>query len=75
MGQVFRHGIATGRCDRNPVPDLRGALKPVMVKHMAALLEPAQVGKLLRACDGYMVPGVNYPELSATTIVSGAVGG
>ena len=26
-GQVFRYGIATGRCERNPATDLRGALK------------------------------------------------
>ena len=24
--QVFRHGVATGRCERNPAADLRGAL-------------------------------------------------
>ena len=27
-GQIFMYAIATGRADRNPVPDLRGALKP-----------------------------------------------
>ena len=26
-GQVFRYGIATGRCERNPAPDLHGALR------------------------------------------------
>lgn len=52
-GQVFRYGIATGRCDRNPSPDLRDALKPVVVQHMAALTEPKQVGALLRAIDDY----------------------
>ncbi|MBM3548135.1 MAG: DUF4102 domain-containing protein, partial [Alphaproteobacteria bacterium] len=26
-GQVFRYGIASGRCERNPAADLRGALK------------------------------------------------
>ena len=37
-GQVFRYGIVTGRCDRNPAADLRGALKArPKVKHMAAL--------------------------------------
>lgn len=52
-GQVFRYGIQTGRCERNPVPDLRGALKPHTVKHMAAVLEPRQAGALLRAFDDY----------------------
>lgn len=37
-GQVFRYGIATGRCERNPAADLRGALKALpRAKHMAAL--------------------------------------
>ena len=52
-GQVFRYGIATGRCERDPASDLRGALRPAMVKHMAAVLEPAQAGDLLRAIDAY----------------------
>jgi integrase len=37
-GQVFRYGIASGRCERNPAADLRGALKArPKPKHMAAL--------------------------------------
>jgi integrase len=52
-GQVFRYGIQTGRCERNPVTDLRGALKPTVTRHMPALLEPAKVGGLLRATDAY----------------------
>jgi integrase len=52
-GQVFRYGVQTGRCERSPVSDLYGALKPIMVKHMAAVLEPTKAGELLRAIDGY----------------------
>ena len=52
-GQVFRYGIQTGRCERNPSQDLQGALKPVTTKNMAAILEPAKVGSLLRAIDAY----------------------
>ena len=52
-GQVFRYGIATGRCERNPAPDLHGALKPIIVKHMAAVLEPAGVATLMRAIAAY----------------------
>jgi integrase len=50
---VFRYGVATGRCERNPAPDLHGALQPIIVKHMAAVLEPATVGPLLRAIWSY----------------------
>jgi integrase len=52
-GQVFRYGIQTGRCERNPAPDLHGALKPVKTKNMAALLEPSKVGELMRNIDAY----------------------
>jgi len=52
-GQVFRYGIQTGRCEHSPVTDLHGALKPIVVKHMAAVLEPVKAGELLRAIDGY----------------------
>lgn len=52
-GQVFRYGVATGRCDRNPAPDLHGALKPIIVKHMAAVLDSAAAASLMRAIWGY----------------------
>jgi integrase len=65
-GQVFRFGIATGRCERNPAPDLHGALKPVMVTHMAAVLEPAKAGELMRALFAY--PG--QPTTRAALLLS-----
>nr|WP_299245351.1 integrase arm-type DNA-binding domain-containing protein [uncultured Halomonas sp.] len=52
-GQVFRYGISTGRVERDPTPDLRGALRPSKTKHYAALTDPKQVAELLRAIDGY----------------------
>lgn len=52
-GQVFQYGIATGRCERNPAPDLHGALRPLNVKHMAAVLEPSKAGELMRAINEY----------------------
>ena len=52
-GQVFRYAVATGRADRDPSWDLRGALPAVKGKHFAALTDPKQVGPLLRVLDGY----------------------
>lgn len=52
-GQVFRYAVATGRADRDPTGDLRGALQPVTSKHMAAVTEPRQVAELLRTFDTY----------------------
>ena len=52
-GQVFRYAVATGRADRNPAEDLKGALSPVKTIHRAAIIEPKEVGNLLRAIDSY----------------------
>jgi len=35
--QIFRFGIVTGKCERDPTPDLRGALKTRKVQHFHAL--------------------------------------
>lgn len=52
-GQVFRYAVATGRAERNPATDLRGALPPTKVKHHASITEPKEIGALLRAIEGY----------------------
>ena len=52
-GQVFRFAIATGRAERDPSGDLRGALPPAKGEHFAAITEPKQVAEILRAIDGY----------------------
>ncbi len=52
-GQIFRYAIATQRAKRDPAADLRGALEPPTVKHRAAIIDPRQIGALLRAIDGY----------------------
>lgn len=52
-GRVFRYAIATGRAERDPSGDLRGALTPVKGEHFAAVTEPTNVGALLRALNGY----------------------
>ncbi|MES9933555.1 MAG: integrase arm-type DNA-binding domain-containing protein [Candidatus Sedimenticola sp. PURPLELP] len=52
-GQVFRYAIATGRAERDPSGDLRGALQPVKGTHFASVTEPKKVAEVLRALDGY----------------------
>lgn len=53
-GQVFRYAVATGRAERDPTGDLRGALPPVRKdKHFAAVTDPKKVGELMRDIDGY----------------------
>lgn len=68
-GQVFRYAIATGRAERDPTPDLRGALKPVLVKHMAAITDPKRVGELLRAIEGYKGMPITRAALQLAPLV------
>jgi integrase len=49
-GQIFRYAIVTGRADRNPTTDLKGALKPVKHSHFAAL-EPKDLPLFLQALE------------------------
>ncbi len=52
-GQIFRYAIATGRAERDPAADLKGALPPAKSKRMASIIDPKGVGGLLRAIDDY----------------------
>ncbi|MFH1911546.1 MAG: integrase arm-type DNA-binding domain-containing protein [Pseudomonadota bacterium] len=52
-GQVFRYAVATGRAERDPSGDLRGALATPQEKHHAAITDPKEVAPLLRALDEY----------------------
>jgi integrase len=51
-GAVFRYAVATGRCERSPVGDLRGALKAPKREHRAALLA-ADLPEYLRTLEAY----------------------
>jgi integrase len=52
-GQIWRYGVATGRAERNQAADLRGALPPAQGTHFASIIEPKDIGELLRKIDGY----------------------
>ena len=52
-GQVFRYAVATGRAERDPSGDLKGALATPQEKHHAAINDPKEVAPLLRDMDGY----------------------
>lgn len=51
IGQVFRYGVQTGKLERSPAIDLKGALPARNVKHFAAFTEPNQVASFLRSLD------------------------
>jgi integrase len=51
--QIFRYAVATGRAERDPTADLRGALQPLKAKHRASVTDPAKIAQLLRAMDAF----------------------
>lgn len=53
IGMIMRYAVATGRAERDPTPDLKGAIPPAKETHRAALTEPAKVAELLRAFDAF----------------------
>jgi integrase len=67
--QVFRYGIACGKCERDPARDLRDALKPVNTKHMAAVTDPKRAGELMRAITAYSGLPVTRAALALAPLV------
>jgi integrase len=51
--QVFRYGVATGRCQSDPTYALRGAVIAPRQRHYPSLKRPEEVGALMRAIDAY----------------------
>jgi len=68
-GEVFRYGIHTSRCDRDPTQDLKGVLVPQRNKHMATITDPKEIGGLLRAIDDYQGDFVTKCALKLTPYV------
>lgn len=50
---VFRYAIATGRAERDPAADLKGALAPRVRRNLPSQTTPEAVGHLLIAIDNY----------------------
>jgi integrase len=52
-GQIFRFAIATGRADIDPTYKMtEGFAKPIK-KHFSTILDPVEVGKMLRSFEEY----------------------
>jgi integrase len=62
-GQVFRYGIATGRCKRDIAADLRGALTPHKARHQPAV-RPEELPDLMRAISNYEQIGDRQTRLA-----------
>src|SRR5690606_21706106 len=53
MSRVFRYAIATGRAERDPAADLKGAIAPAPKQNFAAVTDAKRLGVLLRSIDSY----------------------
>jgi integrase len=76
-GQIFRYAVATGRAERNPVTDLRGALKPPVRKHQAHLKadELSEYLHKLHAYDGSLQTKLALKFLLLTFVRTGELRG
>jgi len=53
IGSVFRYAIATGRVSGDPTAALKGALIRPQVRSRSALIDPKELGLLLRRIDAF----------------------
>ena len=67
--RIFRYGVATGKCPRDPTADLRGALPPARSVHFASLTDPKEIGALLRIIDDYQGSTVTRCALQLAALV------
>jgi integrase len=68
-GRVFRYAIATGRADRDPSADLRGAIPLPKAGHFASITDPKLVAPLLRAIDDFQCSIVVKSALKLAPLV------
>ncbi|WP_442763062.1 tyrosine-type recombinase/integrase [Malikia spinosa] len=50
---IWCHAVATGRAPRDITADIKKALPKHLKKNLPAIIEPVELGELLRAIDGY----------------------
>jgi integrase len=53
LSRVFRFAVATERASRDPAADLRDTLPARQPKNHPTITDPAQVGELMRAIEGF----------------------
>lgn len=51
--EIYRWAIRYNKAAHNVAADLDGALQPASAKHYPTITDPARMGELLRAIDGY----------------------
>jgi len=68
-GMVFRYAVATGRAERDPSFDLKGALAQPTKTHFKSITEPAEVGPLIAAINNYQATPVVMTALRLTPLL------
>jgi integrase len=61
--QIFRFGIATGKCDNDPTYALRGAIPMPQRRHYPTITDPNEIGLLMRQIDAYPFAITRYAML------------
>ena len=67
--QVFRYAIRTERAERDPAADLRDALPAPVTHHLPAVVDPKEIGPLLRALDDYAGEPTTRAALQLTPLL------
>jgi integrase len=68
-GMVFRYAVATGRAERDPSFDLKGALAQPTKTHFKSITDPAEVGPLISAVNNYQATPVVMAALRLTPLL------
>lgn len=53
INQICKYAKQTGRIKFNPASDMEGAIPPQSKSHMAAIIDPAEFGRMLVSIDAY----------------------
>jgi integrase len=68
-GQIFRYAVATGRAERDPSTDLKGALAQPNRTHFRAIIEPNEVAGLMKAIQSYQATPVVMAALKLSPLL------
>jgi len=69
IGEVFRYAVATLRAETDPTQVLRGALIAPKVRHMPAITDPNEFGRLVRAIWRYDGKAQSATALKLMTLI------
>lgn len=67
--RIFRYAVIQGWIESDPCRDLRGMTTSVKTKHMATIIDPKEIGDLLRAIDSLNASPVIKTALQLAPLV------